>query len=307
MRQLAWFGIATVLFAAASVRAAEPELIPFDTYGGYFVSNKFEPDAPASFAIIRDQPQFDRIFGAAFVMNDKQRRLPKDAFESKLVLAVIKRGKALVTYKVESASSADGVLRLKYSSQSEPNRNASFACPLIVSVPKGDYATVEFIEGENVARSCALKGGFCVEAERKGVKVAITADDKKALLDFSGPGIAGAIVTRQGDRWPDQLVLRFRLGGLESLTITSGNRSLQASVLSHGGFHRLLHLRTKDGEGPRLGKDNPCWMDIRAFDADGKTIDALPPRGGWFEMAVPKALLDDDVRTLRLAWIDFYR
>ena len=67
----------------------------FNVYSGYFVSNKFEPDAAESFVVLADQEQFDKVFGAAFVMRDKSHRLPKDAFKSLLVIAAIKRGNAV--------------------------------------------------------------------------------------------------------------------------------------------------------------------------------------------------------------------
>jgi hypothetical protein len=48
-------------------------------------------------------------------------------------------------------------------------------------------------------------------------------------------------------------------------------------------------------------------MDIRTFDAEGKPIKGLPPKGGWFEMKVPKGLLVDQTKVVTLGWIDFYR
>ena len=47
--------------------AAEPAKLKFDTYSGYFVSNRFEPNAAESFVVINDQEHFDTVFGAAFV------------------------------------------------------------------------------------------------------------------------------------------------------------------------------------------------------------------------------------------------
>jgi len=33
----------------------------------------------------------------------------------------------------------------------------------------------------------------------------------------------------------------------------------------------------------------------------------LPGEGGWFAMAIPKAMLTDQAKTITLGWIDFYR
>jgi hypothetical protein len=141
----------TVLLAAVCclgqyASAAEPTKLACDTYGGYFVSNKFEPDAAKSFVVIHDQEQFSNVFGVAMVMRDKHHRLPKDAFKSLMVIAAIKRGNALVEYKVESVTEAKGVVELKYTTTEKKSDTATFACPLIVSIPKGKYTAVQFVE-----------------------------------------------------------------------------------------------------------------------------------------------------------------
>ncbi|HZZ71399.1 MAG TPA: hypothetical protein VFE24_04045 [Pirellulales bacterium] len=131
---------------ARPVLAADAEKLALDTYTGYFVSNKFEANAPESFAIATDQDQFDKVFGVAFVMRDKAHRLPKDLFTSNIVAAVVKRGNAVVEYKVEGATLKDGVVELKYSTTSTKHDTATFASPLIVSFPKGKYTAVQFVE-----------------------------------------------------------------------------------------------------------------------------------------------------------------
>ncbi len=50
----------------------------------------------------------------AVVMQDKSHRLPKDAFKSLMVVAAIKRGNAVVEYKVDGVTEVDGVVELRY-------------------------------------------------------------------------------------------------------------------------------------------------------------------------------------------------
>jgi hypothetical protein len=136
---------ASPLVAQPTAKAAAANLT-FDTYSGYFVSNKFEPKAAESFVVITDQGQFNKVFGVAFVMGDKSHRLPKDAFKSLMVVAAIKRGSAVVEYKVEGVSVKDGVVELKYTTTSTKSDTATFACPLIVSIPKDKYTAIQFVE-----------------------------------------------------------------------------------------------------------------------------------------------------------------
>ena len=152
--------VVLMLLTAASLVQAAPATQPvaFNTHDGYFVSNKFEPDVPTSFVVFQDQKAFDKVFGSAFVMNDKHHRLPKDAFESKMVVATIKRGKAVWTYKVEAVRAEAGILTLRYSTKTEAHHTAEFACPLIVSIPKGDYVAVQFVEDGKGVKKIDLAG-----------------------------------------------------------------------------------------------------------------------------------------------------
>ena len=141
-----------------SASAAEPAKLTFDTYSGYFVSNKFEPKAPESFVVITDQKEFDKVFGAAFVMRDKSHRLPKDAFKSLIVVAAIKRGNAAVEYKVDGVTEADGVVEFRYTTTEKKSDTATFACPLIVSIPKGKYTAIQFVENGKPVKKVEIGG-----------------------------------------------------------------------------------------------------------------------------------------------------
>lgn len=132
--------------------AAKPGQLAFDTYSGYFVSNQFEPNAPASFLVITNQKQFDKVFGVAMVMGDKSHRLPENVFKSNLVLAAIRRGNTVWTFKVESVKIDDGVVELHYSAVSQKSDTATFACPLIVSIPRGSYKAFAFVENRKTVK-----------------------------------------------------------------------------------------------------------------------------------------------------------
>jgi hypothetical protein len=139
--------------------AAEPATLPHDTYSGYFVSNKFEPDAAQSFVVLTDQKQFDQVFGVAFVMGDKSHRLPKDAFKTLMVIAAIKRGNAFWEYTVEGVTVDEGVVQLRYKAKSKKTPATTFSCPLIVSIPKGSYKAVEFVESDERVKTIELDAG----------------------------------------------------------------------------------------------------------------------------------------------------
>jgi hypothetical protein len=138
--------------------AEETAKLKFQTYSGYFVSNKFEPDSPASFVVLDNRKQFDQVFGVAFVIGDKSPRLAPDAFETRLVLAAIRRGKAFCTYQISSVTEKEGVVHLRYQTTSKKSDSTTFACPLILSIPKGKYQAVEFHENDKLVKRLAIVG-----------------------------------------------------------------------------------------------------------------------------------------------------
>jgi hypothetical protein len=137
---------ALFLLAGSAALAGDKTALPFEIYTGYFVSNKFEPDAASSFVIIEDQAHFDRVFGTAFVMRDKARRLPPGVFKTHLIIAAIHRGNSLCDFKVTEVALKHGAVELRYATVFQKSDTATFASPLIVAIPKGEYRTVEFVE-----------------------------------------------------------------------------------------------------------------------------------------------------------------
>lgn len=287
---------------------ASPRPLVYQTHDGYFVSNQFETDAPVSFVVLKDQAAFDKVFGVAMVMRDKSHRLPPDAFAGQWVVAAIHRGKSLVRYQVERVAAEGKTLTVRYTTKSEPSIAAELACPLIVSVPKGKYDAIRFFEDGNEIKRLALplEPDFTVTAREAGTLTTDVEGGKSILSIKGGSGIGKALVRRVGDAWPREIVVRAYLGGLEQFAVSDGRVKLSASVLSHSGNRQLLHLWRGEKESPPLDGKSPYWMEVQMRDVTGRPIDNLPPKGGWFEMTIPQALLNEG-NSLEIEWIDFYR
>lgn len=279
----------------------------FATHDGYFVSNQFEPESPVSFVVIRDQEAFDKVFGAAVVMRDKAHRLPPAAFEKKFVIAAIHRGKAMVTYQVESVAIEAQTLVVRYSAKSTPSDSAEFACPLILSIDKIDFKGVRFMENGKEAKHLEFSPPQASGAKSKDSD-ALTKEtaDGKTVLTIRGKGIGRAKLALAPDRKPQETILRVYLRGLESLVIANDRVQWKASVSSHGGHTVLCNLWQDGKEGPPLTKDSPYWAEIQRLGSDGKPVAGLPPAEGWFELRIPQVLMKD-AGELRFEWIDFYR
>ncbi len=132
---------------AADKEEAKGKKVEFTVHTGYFESNKSGLKGEASYLAFTDQKTFDGVFGKAVTMGKKPNFLPEDAFDTKLVVATIKRGDAVWQYKVEKVTADDGVLYIKYEATSKGGGgSARYASPLIVSLDKGKYTSVVFIE-----------------------------------------------------------------------------------------------------------------------------------------------------------------
>ena len=125
-------------------------------------------------------------------------------------------------------------------------------------------------------------------------------DDAIFLTVTSPSGIGSATVSSEDGKWPGKLVLRLRLKGLESLTISHEQVTLGASFSSHGDSQRV-YVKTGSQEKP-LEKDNPYWMEIKIVG--GKSV---PLQSGHFEMVLPAAIFKSQPKTVTISWIDFYR
>jgi hypothetical protein len=150
---------ATLLFtlAAAADDKTKEDKIDFAEYQGHFEKNTSGLKGDASFLAFTDREGFDKVFGTVPpLMGKKPNVLPKDAFEKNLVAAVIHRGNAPWEYKVDKVTAQEGTLRVYYTAMSKAATTAKFSSPLILTVPKGKYTSVVFIENNKEAGTAKL-------------------------------------------------------------------------------------------------------------------------------------------------------
>ena len=146
---------------------------------------------------------------------------------------------------------------------------------------------------------------FKIETKRTDDRVEVKYEKDKIIFDFRSPfGISNTTIERTTEQWPEKVLIRLRLKGLENFNVSTEKLKLEASVSSQNGDARLW----KDGkEDMLLDAKSPYWMEIRILDSDGKPIKALPLKTGYIEMQLPKKLFEVNPKSIALNWIDFYR
>jgi hypothetical protein len=148
---------------------------------------------------------------------------------------------------------------------------------------------------------------FRITTKRNDDRVDVKSEKDKATFSIHSPfGISQAVIKRAGEAWPDAVVLRLHLKGLENFKVTNDRVKLEGSASIQDG--KPLVRLWKDGkEDAPLDAKSSYWMAIRILDGDGKQAKEIPLRGGYFEMQLPKALFEGNPKAITVNWIDFYR
>jgi len=146
---------------------------------------------------------------------------------------------------------------------------------------------------------------FKITTKRDSDRVEVKAEMGRVILSVHSPfGISNAVVERKGERWPDVVVLRLYLQGLESFRVTNDKVKLELSVSSGDGKVRLW----MDGrEDAPPDAESPFWMEVGMVGMDGKPVKGIPLQDGYIELRLPQAFFDGNPRSIALHWIDFYR
>lgn len=146
---------------------------------------------------------------------------------------------------------------------------------------------------------------FKITTKRENDRVDVKAEKDKVVLSVHSPfGISNAVIERADEKWPDAVMLRLHLKGLENFRVSNDKVKLEASVSSQDGKVRLW----KDGkEDTPLDAKNPYWMEVRMIGSDGKAAKAIPLKDGCFELQLPKTFFEGNPKSITLNWIDFYR
>lgn len=148
---------------------------------------------------------------------------------------------------------------------------------------------------------------FKITTQRDNDRVEVKIEKGKAIFSVHSPfGISQAVIERTDAHWPSAVVLRLHLNGLENFWASNGKVRLEASVSLHD-VKTLARLWKDGNEDTPLDSKSPYWMDLRILDSDGKATTAIPLKGGYFEMELPRAFFEENPKSITLNWIDFYR
>ncbi len=179
-----------------------------------------------------------------------------------------------------------------------------------------------------VALLAALLLGGCAGSNMSAIEVTldkpiddratVTTEDGRAVIDVTSAGGIGGL-TATADAWPEAVVVRLRLRGLEGLEIRYGDVTIATGVSSSGQPSALtLSVLDEDGNVQSASPSSDVYYpNIQAVTPDGTTAvgplaagerPPFPlPEGSALEITLPPHFHRDDHPSFTLQWIDFYR
>jgi hypothetical protein len=148
---------------------------------------------------------------------------------------------------------------------------------------------------------------FKITTKRDDDRVEAKVEKDKAIFSVHSPfGISHAVIERVDKKWPDSVLLRLHLKGLENFKATNGKVRLDAAMSMEEGKTKVRLWKDGKEDAP-LDEKSPLWMRIRIVGGDGKPARELPLKDGYFEMTLSKAFFEGNPKSITLSWIDFYR
>lgn len=81
---------------------------------------------------------------------------------------------------------------------------------------------------------------FKITTKRDNDKVEVTVKNDKAVISIRSPfGISQTVIESTNGNWPDTVMLRLHLKGLENFKVSNGIITLEAAVSSQDSIVRL--------------------------------------------------------------------
>lgn len=144
-----------------------------------------------------------------------------------------------------------------------------------------------------------------VKTDREDAQISIVTEGNKGSVNVhSESGIGRSQVDLVSGHWPERVILRFHLSGLEGMKFHYGDTTVSVSVNS--SEHVLQSVTTSDESQRPISQESAHWMPVRIVTPDG-IASTLPLAEGVIEVEAPRDFLDGDFAGFTLEWVDFYR
>lgn len=155
-------------------------------------------------------------------------------------------------------------------------------------------------------RQAADQPAFAIETSGDTtVDFMVMDDEDTAVFDIISPrGIGDTTITRHSSEWPQTVILRFHLTGLENLDFSYTDINIKVEISSHGG-NEIRQSVTQDGLTEIITNSSEFWMPVAISPTEGEAT--IPLAAGTIDVQIPPAFYQRNPKTFQIQWIDFYR
>ena len=148
---------------------------------------------------------------------------------------------------------------------------------------------------------------FKIKTKRDHDQVKIQVEKQQTIFTVHSPsGIGEATIERTDEKRPNKILLRLHLKGLEHFQVAVGQIKVTAAFSSQDATQQLQLVQPGQKE-VSIDPHSPFWMPIRLLDQAGQPTKTIPLKEGCFEASLPQKLFEENPRSIKLTWIDFYR
>lgn len=120
-----------------------------------FVKNDAGITNTTAYRLVKDQQEFDRYFGHAALMWQKKKTPPPN-FAKQVVAFAVHQGAFYTEYKVQSATTTNGVMTIRYTTKVTPTPATTYVCPMILTLWREGLSTIIFVEDGNQVATLKL-------------------------------------------------------------------------------------------------------------------------------------------------------
>lgn len=120
----------------------------------------------------------------------------------------------------------------------------------------------------------------------------------------SQTGIGSAEIKLVHGEWPETILFRLHVAGLEEFRFAYHETAVTASV-SSSGDHQVLESVAQAGEAQPVAEDSVFYMPVRLEAESGEV--SIPLAEGYFEIEAPADFQAGAYDMFTISWIDFYR
>ncbi len=166
--------------------------------------------------------------------------------------------------------------------------------------------------------ACA-PGGQTTNGEELMVEIVLDKQGDTALVEYrpgtaiitvdSERGIGGMQAKLTEGEWPEAVLVRLRLTGLERLEVGYGPTTIVTGVSSTSdpGAPATLYTRDENDSVTETTALLPSQQVAITLYSETQEPPGIPLRDGYFEIALPAHFLESGEDAFTLQWIDFYR